>query len=193
MKKILPVACLSIVLSACGTVAKLDPSAALPTEEESIFILGVNPANFEVYIFPGEVRNGKFHKSSWRSAAAYGAPSQGYLVGKVKAGDILAITMVRYTNPDNIWAGRNFVPCNQVPTMVFKVPQGKVVYLGTVDYQVGRKSITIRYGNDIHAAQQYVAKTYPALQGELGPFSPEFMPMAGECSSDVYLPLYLKR
>ncbi|MCA0393449.1 MAG: hypothetical protein LCH70_04915 [Proteobacteria bacterium] len=181
---------LTAVAAGCTSFRAVEASAGMPGDE-TIFILGVSPAHYRVKVFPGTVRNGIFRESGLRLAAYYGAPRDGYVVGKAKPGDTLAITLVREVANEDDVLGRDFVPCAGLKTMVFKVPQSGVFYLGDVTYSPNRHQLEIRYSGDAGAAQSYLASRHPSLGSTLGTIEYELLPVQMACSTEIYIPIYL--
>ena len=189
--KFLPL-CLVGLLEACTSMGQLNESAKAPSQSESVFIIGVAPENYRISVFPGSVSNGIFWQSTIRSAAVYGAGKNGYVVGRASAGDVLAITNVRVVKGESSIWGADFAPCRERPTMVFKIPAGKVLYLGSVDYGFEGSMLHISYGNDLTAAQSYVQRTFPALTQPVESLAYELLPTSDGCSG-TYIPIYTHR
>ena len=179
-----------IFLSSCTSFRTLDENTSLKSNTESVFILGVKPENYRLFIFPGSVKNQVFHQNTFRPASVYGSAQDGYLVGKAQAGDTLAITMIRVVKDKNAVLGADFVACSQVKTMTFTIPEGKVIYLGDVDYKFEDKYLEVRYSKDLGSATRFIRKNYPKLQETVEPWSYELLPTNASCTSDTYIPVY---
>jgi len=158
---------MSIALSACGSFRILDKSAELQTDEESIFIIGVEPENFRIFVFPGEIIDKKFVKSIYRPSAVYGGANNGFVVGKARKGDTLAITRIRVVEYKEDLLGADFLACKKARTMVFNVPGGKVIYLGHVKYTYTDYKLHTEYSNDLESAKKYINDNYPKLYGRV--------------------------
>jgi hypothetical protein len=194
MKNVLFAGVASVLLAGCTSAFQLKDDAPAPSNDESVVILGVSDEHYQVSIFPGSIDKGVFVTTLIRPATVAGKSRNGYLVGKARANDIIAITLVRYKdNPDAILGFMDFVPCNGSNTMVFRVPHGKVVYLGSVDYRFNGRNLNIRYTNELEQAQRYIDSSFPALRGKVEHIAPEFMPMKASCNSTVYIPVYVSR
>ncbi|AEK63507.1 hypothetical protein [Collimonas fungivorans] len=193
MKRAGLVAGLLVLLNGCTSVGLLDGTTPAPTDNESIFIMGVTPDNYRVSLFPGSIKDGVFHQNIFRSAAVYAAAKDGYVIGKSSAGDVLAITNVRVVkDSSSVLQGANFKPCGNVKTMVFAVPKGKVIYLGDVAYQFVGQKVEVRYGQNIEAAQAYLDKNFPALRGKLEPLPVDLLPSQTSCTATpMYFPVYI--
>lgn len=194
MKRVGLVASLLALLNGCTSMGLLDGTTLAPTDNESIFIMGVAPDNYRVSLFPGSIKNGVFHQNIIRPAAVYAAAKDGYVVGKSSAGDVLAVTNVRVVKDSNsVFLGANFHPCGENKTMVFEVPRGKVIYLGDVEYTFAGQKIEVHYGQNMEAAQAYLDKNFPALRGKLEYLPVDLLPSRTPCIGTIYFPVYIPR
>lgn len=156
-----------------------------------MIMLGISPESYRVALFPGTVENGVFSQSLWHPTVAMGAPKDGYLVSKVKAGSTIAVTVVRHSpDPDAIFKGTNFVPCKGAKTMVFKVPRGKVAYLGSVTYRFAGDKLNIHSDNDLEGAKAYVAAHFPAMKDKVEFTAPDYLPTTASCNLIIAVPYY---
>jgi len=180
-----------------GCISTGRPSAKLsaPTEKQSVYVLGVVPSTNRLTVFPGNTSDGKFNRSKLLPANFYGNPQGGFIVGKAKAGQTLAVIMVRVTANENDILGWDFKPCGNLKTLVFEAPAGKVVYLGSIQYIVNGGDLDIKYSNDLEQARRYLANAYPALESHLEQGSFELLPTSQSCSSvnTIYVPTYTPR
>ena len=162
---------LSIVLSGCASIGRVETATNPPNETESIFVLGVSPPVARVSLSPGIIEAGKFDQDDWGMAVFMGLPENGYIIGKGAAGTSLAIMHVRMLSDTGAFFGSDFKPCgNSTKTLVFNVPDGKVIYLGNLAFtEVGRK-LAVTYSNDFQSAKQYVDTQYPGLKDRLEPY-----------------------
>src|SRR5438309_1943745 len=139
MNRLLPALIAGVVLAGCATgMHRIDSSASAPSNDESFVVLGVNDEHYHVVILRGSIdEHGAFVRSEMSLGALGGSPKDGYVVGRVNAGDVVAITGVSYHNdPKSLLSNGGFRACGGVKTMVFKVPSGKVAYLGNVNYRM---------------------------------------------------------
>jgi hypothetical protein len=141
-------------------------------------------------MFPGTVEYGRFSRLRWRNAVFAGNAKDGYVTGRVEAGSVIAITAVVKSTLNGWWNEGAFVPCRDSETMVFRVPNGKVVYLGSVAYSLEKGRLGIKYSNALPAAQEYVNSNFPALSGKVESISPVFMPTTERCQSTLVIPTY---
>lgn len=190
------------LLVSCASLGQLDGNAKAPTENESIFVMGISPDNYRVSLFPGSVEDGQFHQNPVRSAALYASARDGYVVGKATAGDVLGLANVKIVSDSGALLGPNYRACGDAKTMVFTVPKGKVIYLGDMGFfyksaNLPRESsLSIRYYQDLAAAQTYVDKNFPALKGRLESFEVEWKTHLRTCAAAggaIYIPIYINR
>ena len=194
MKPVLAIIMSFAALPGCTSLGRLDAKTNPPAENESIFVVGVTPSNHRISAFPGVVENGVFHQNKLSPAALYGAAKDGFIVGKASAGDVLALTNVRLVSDDSaLLLGRNFAPCETAKTFVFKIPEGKVIYIGSADYQFKDSRLEVRYRNDLQSAAKYIDENYPSLKGMVEYQEPQLLPTTTNCNpGPVYLPIYIK-
>lgn len=184
---------LMLATSACTSIGRLEKDASLNSQNESVIVLGVSPANYRVSIFPGTREAGVFYQNILRPAVVYGAAEDGFIVTKAAADETLAITNIRLVaNKESVY-GPDFAPCDGKMTMVFDVPAGKVLYLGSIEYEFAGKSLLIKYGQDIDTARKYVDANYPKLSGRLEPWPFEILPTTLKCNTTITVPVYLPR
>lgn len=192
-KTIIILSALAMLLSACVSLGRLDKNATLSSGQKSVFVLGVAPENFRLSIFPGSIDDGRFRQSPWRPAAIYGAAKNGYLVGEASAGETLAITLVQVVKDKDSIFGQHFVPCRNGKTMAFRIPRGRVIYLGDVQYEVAGGHLGMKYSQDIDAARKYIREYYPRLRGRLEPWKYRLLPTNAACQMSIYIPTYTAR
>lgn len=184
MRRIGWAAGLLALLAGCASGGLADRSVSMPTEKESIFILGVSPSHYRVRFFPAEISNGTFDLTAFSIPMVFGLPTDGYLVGKASAGDVLVLYVVQNMDrhpllPDN----PGFYACDGTRAMVFEAPKGKVVYLGDLEFREGSYGQPMQsiYGRDEKAARAYLEKNFPALRGKMEYIHPKFIPSRKEC------------
>jgi hypothetical protein len=155
------------LLCGCESLGRLESSAA-PTADYTIFVIGLKPEAVKLMFSPGRIQNGAFRQDPMAIAAFNGKPENGYIVGRTKAGDPLALMMA-----DWLPSGRtmslhpSFWACGGKETLVFDTPKNTVLYLGELEYD--HKSRHFTYRSDIERAREYVDKHHPALKGRLAP------------------------
>lgn len=192
MKKIAP-ALLALALVGCGTTAVLEPGSTKTIEpDESLIVLGVNPG-YRVVVFPGEIVGGQFKQGGFSQAVINGAATDGYVVAKARAGQVLGLTSVS-AQGEGLF-GRAYTACGGARVPVFHVPKGQILYLADIRYEPsGGRSLNIRYEDRFEAAAAFVRKQYPQFQGTMQRTRVEALPMAGICQPNIiYIPIYVGR
>ena len=184
MKSALLAAFACLLLHGCAT--PLDRSTQLPGPDESLLVLGANRP-YSIMLIHGSIENGEFSPSSSRPPAIKGQPTDGYVTGRAKAGSLLALTTVSSIQPNGIMMDTTWSPCQMPAIMLFTVPPGKVIYLGSVEFagSSGRPGLAMGYENRLAQAQQYVDTAFPALSGKLEYVAPDFVPHAARCRFDM--------
>jgi hypothetical protein len=160
MLKRFAAALIFLCCAGCIQPGNLAQTAAAPNSGQTYFIMGVRPSNLEVMFFEGEIKNGIFDGYAPQSAKFRGAPTDGYIVGSVKAGGTYAITELllddgRYTCDRN------------VRVLAFTAPAGKVIYLTHANYKTFGSGIGVDYRSDIEGARAFLATHYPQLADRL--------------------------
>jgi hypothetical protein len=181
-----------LLLAGCTTFRAVDHDATV-APGQTFFVMGVNSDHYRVKVFPGHVSNGIFHEDVLGMSAVFGAPTDGYLVGKAAPGDVLAITMVRHVNDTSDFLGQDFIPCLNARTMVFTVPDKHVVYLGDIDYQFDSTGLRVAYADKLDTAAAWLASHYPKLGDAPQHVDYELLPTALGCSHTIYVPVYVRR
>jgi hypothetical protein len=112
------IALLVSVLMGCATSKGIiERNSGLPGENESVIVVGIAPANNHILFFPGAVKNGVFAQNNFKGSPLFGRPSEGFLVGKVAAGQTLGLTMVQVTPYEKSLAfAKQFSPCGEAKT-----------------------------------------------------------------------------
>lgn len=149
---------LSVALLAVSAIAQ-EKEISFDPDREAIFVMGVSPA-YRTFVFSGKLDNGRFKSFMFTPARFNQLPTEGYMVGRAKADEILAITQV-----DVILDGRlkQFYPCGETPTPTFQVKAGQVVYVGDVKFRASEAGVAPVYGENEEAARRFMAKYHPTL------------------------------
>jgi hypothetical protein len=169
----------------------VDKTATLNSNDESIFIIGVAPESYRILIFPGEVIDGKFKQNQWRGATVYGAADKGFLVGKAAAGETLAILIVQAAEKKGALTTNNFKACSAKKTITFKIPSGKVIYLGNLAYQLDGDLLRVHYHQDLASAQKYMDDNYPSVHGKVEQSDFDILPTIASCAKGSTVPMYI--
>lgn len=188
MKKVIFLLSMTLLLSACTSMGRLAKDARLDSDKESVFVIGVAPENYRISVFPGSIKDGRFHQNQIRSAAVFGAPENGFVVGKASVGDTLAVTNIRVVKDKSDVLGADFTACNDAKTMVFNIPGGKVLYLGNVEYKFGNKQLTVKYRQDLDSAKKFINENYPNLRGRLQSWDYQLLQTNASCTNTIYVP-----
>jgi hypothetical protein len=167
----------SLYVAACAPLAGhgvLKPGETAVAEDESIVVIGVRQPYYEVN-FKTIDYNGP--KNTPSNRWLIGAPSDGYLVGRVAAGITMEGTSVRRTlNSEKGLFGKVYYPCGGGDKAVFDIPRGKVLYIGDFDFSRSESQevlpnsvlkLFFEYDNNIAAARAYLKKSYPGLAERL--------------------------
>ncbi|MEA3194887.1 MAG: hypothetical protein QOD26_3220 [Betaproteobacteria bacterium] len=185
---------LIVLLAGCTSVGTVDKDVAPPKGDEVLYVMGVSPENHRIQIMDGDVEYGLFkpNKLAMR-ARLYSAPTDGYVVWKGTQSEALAVSMVRVVKEKDDILGLDFRACGEQRTMVFRAPAGKVVYVGDVAYQFRGKSLSVRYNNDLKAAQAFVERNYPQLKAHVTQGKFELLPTSNPCAAGggVTVPIYI--
>jgi hypothetical protein len=192
--KLCSLSVLILLLAGCTSMGQLGRNTAPPSQNESIFILGVSPANHRVSFFRGSVDDGRFVQNLFLPSVLYSAAVDGFVVGRAAAGDVIAVTIVRVVSSENsVLLGSNFSPCGEAKTIVFRVPAGKVAYLGSVEFAFSESELKVWHGSELERAQAYVASRFPALSGRVEYVPFELLPVKAACGGKTYVPVYVPR
>lgn len=178
--KLLTALSLISLLGACAT-GEVTPGNANLAPGETFFVLGVRPENIQVHIYPGKVQGGFFYLNEMRSAVVGGTAPDGYIVGKAKAGDVLAITeIVVLKNANNVF-GKNLSPCGLAKTIVFQVPADKVIYLTDVGFRPTGDGMSPDFREDLPGARAYLESHYSPFAARLESHVYQLLPTAQPC------------
>lgn len=177
------IACAAFLLAACTNFGRIGPEAPPPGEDESIIVLGARPANFSFTMFPAREKEGKVIAGNGAMAAISGVPKEGYLVGRAKAGDLLAL--VYFYRVDASGAGVPFTgvwTCDDSRAKTFVVPKGKVIYVG--DAVMAPDGTSVRQAYNLGAARAHLDANYPRLAGRLEHWETAMKGVWIECAGD---------
>jgi hypothetical protein len=174
-----------------GTVLKADSVTLSP--DESVVVLGVKSPGFRVMLFPVSVENERFTVSPFDSAVVNGSPTHGYVVAKVKAGQMLGLTRIVAPDADALLGGI-FSPCGDNRGLIFEAPRaGRVVYLTDVEYARNGSRLEIRYSSEWDRAQSHMKQHFSSLAAPLEKHEFHLMNGARSCESALTIPVYITR
>jgi len=160
-------------------MGRADRDADPPSANESYVILGLQPQNTQVNVFRGWISDGVFHQNPLLPATFAGEPEGGFVVTRSSAGEAVAITNVVVYSKNALFP-RLLVPCEGSKTVVFTVPAGKVIYIGSVRYESIAGGVAPRFGNEFDAARAFMTTHYPKLADTLEQGRFDLMPAEGQ-------------
>ena len=156
--------------------------------------MGVKSPGFRVMLFPVSVKEGKFSVSPFDNAVVNGLPTDGYLVAKVKAGQMFGVTRIVAPKGAAL-LGDMFSPCDNNRGLVFEAPRaGQVVYLTDVEYVRDGNRLEVRYTNEMERAQGYMTQRYSRMAGNLNKQEFQLMDATKSCGpTTITIPVYIRR
>lgn len=119
-------------------------------DREGIFVVRVSPADVNVIAFSGKVVDGRFKSFLFTPARFTGTPVDGYIVGKAKVGEVVAVTDV---------GSRSL--CADGTAVTFQVKAGQVAYVGDVAHTPTEKSFTAEVSDDFDGAREFMRRVHP--------------------------------
>lgn len=119
-------------------------------DREGVFVVRVSPADVNVIAFSGKVVDGRFRSFLFTPARFTGMPDDGYIVGKAKVGEVVAITDV----------GSRAL-CADGTAVTFDVKAGQIAYVGDVTHTPTEKSFAAEVSDDLEAARGYMRRAHP--------------------------------
>lgn len=172
-----------VFLAGCNSMGAIRQNASMPSADESVLIVGIAPADFNLGFFRGETHNGVFNVDKGAMASVMGHPEDGYLVGRVPAAKALAITVVVH-RLDTV-RQYAFDACGSMKTHTWQIPAGKVLYVG--DFEVIRhgQTVSVKSGVDLEKVKAYLRTHHPALESRVEVLPSTLMPTARECTGKV--------
>ncbi|CAA0109291.1 Uncharacterised protein [BD1-7 clade bacterium] len=171
-----------------GTVT---PETSVDIAKESVFVVGVSPENYRVMFWPGSLSERGFWPSSMRNAVLYANPEGGYVVGKAKIGDIVALTMTRIVSDKSDIYGVDYGACEGSETIVFKVPARKVIYITDIAYKWSEDGLLTKYSDGYEKAKIYIDSKFPKLKNRLEKWEYSMQPTSRPCKTEIYIPVQI--
>ena len=160
---------LAAACASCTMTTRVDKNASL-SQDESIFVVGSAPENFRIWFMRADIveKDGTttVKQDVLGIPLLVANPENGFLVGKVRGGDTIAITGVRMVRANETF-GPGGTACGGSKTMVFSAPAGKVVYVGNAEFGLQGRQVFASYSNDYAAARKHIDANYPNLRGKL--------------------------
>lgn len=152
-------------------------------KRHGLFVLKVSPAGKQTILFNGKAGPDGFRFSGFTPARYTGFPAEGYLIGRAKAGETVAL--------HNVGAA---YACAGNETVAFRVDAGQVLYLGDVDLQTADGQLVIRaIARDSEGAKAYLASAAPELVPLLQDAQPQRLKVTRKCPKPgpdfIYIPV----
>ncbi len=157
-----------LVAGCAQMFGQLDPGYRVTPAGDTVFVMGVEPANYKVVLWPGNVDQDLFViEDMWKNAAHLDAPRNGYVVGNANPNDHVGVKEVWLMSEDGKRVTMSHRYCQGRKTPVFATTAGKVVYLGDYRFAVKDGLITYEYTRNLEKARAFVDANYPKLTGLL--------------------------
>jgi len=165
LKLLLTILGVSILFSGCSH--KLNKNYALKKDsKESVFVMGVNSNKFALILHPGDVKNESF-SSKGLSAAFMGRSENGYIINSTEGNNHIGFKYIAAISEETDQIIFQQPICDGIKTPVFKVPEGKVVYVGDVNLQYADGKIEYKMDSNFEKAEKFINENYPNLKGKL--------------------------
>ncbi len=151
---------------------------------EGIFIFGVKPAHLMSNFFPiKRTREDVYKETMFKPVRYRGLPIDGYVIGRAKAGEWVALTSV---TGERRQVGLTLVEqvyplCRDVPAI--RVEAGQVIYFGDLFFfeKPDLRAIAVGHRQDTASALDFVARKHPVLRERFQVGTPEFLDRKGKC------------
>lgn len=179
---------------AVGTTSVFKGDVVPLSPDEAVVVFGVKSPGFRVMLFPVSVKEGQFSVSPFDNAVVNGFPTDGYLVAKVKAGQMFGVARV-VAPKGTALLGDIFSPCGNNRGLVFQAPRaGQVVYLTDVEYLRDGNRLEVRYTNELERAERYMKQRYSSMAGNLSKHEFQLMDATKSCGpTTITIPVYVGR
>lgn len=187
---------IATALVGCTSLGRLERDHPPPDQSETVYVLGLSPENYRVFIFPGEIKEETYHQNLWVAASYYGGSVDGYIIAKAKAGDTLGITAISSHSTDNSLLGRNFLACGDQKTITFTATPGGVIYLGDVIFSEAEDKLEYFLRNNFAAAKRNLESKHPRLGSLLTQQDYTLHRTNNVCQKDkyfIYVPVHLPK
>jgi hypothetical protein len=156
----------------------------------SVIVLGVHP-RYRVQVFEGDNDGDKWLRNPMMTTLNV-HPEDGYIVAKVRPRSGGKNYGVGGILPEGI-GGDLFFPCAGRKTVTFEAPEGKVVYVGNINYERNGKGVSFEVSSDISAARAHLQQKYPLLAEKLvnGGFSVKELSNTS-CTTTLVVPIFIR-
>ncbi|MCB4361382.1 hypothetical protein [Quatrionicoccus australiensis] len=167
----------SVLVSGCALrpVGIIDDRSTAPSDAEAVVVHGMKQPGFRYVFVKGKIENGMFQQTK-HVGVLIDKPTNGYLVGKIEAGDVIALILAGRTEREDNGPNHFSLGCG-TPVRVFTVPGGKVSYLGDAAMSIIRdREVRFTYSDDFQNAKSYIDASFPALKNRLEPIASQVVP-----------------
>src|SRR5258705_3284182 len=127
--KLVIVCVVTALLSGCGAPVVMNKDSEGPGPDESVIVLGLRPDGTHLRFKEGTADRGHARTKPFSGFPFAGPPKDGYLVGKVKAGQLIILSEITAAGSA---IGALFKMCGSQRGLVFEVPAGQIAYVTDV-------------------------------------------------------------
>lgn len=166
----------SILVSGCALrpVGVIDEGTTAPSNAEAVVVHGMKQPEFRYVFIKGKIENGMFEKTK-HVGVLIDKPVNGYLVGKIEAGDVIALIQAGRNERQGNGPNSFSLGCG-MPVRVFTVPGGKVSYLGDATISIIQdRELRVAYSDNFQDAKNYIDASFPALKNRLEPIASQIV------------------
>lgn len=169
LRRIAGVMMVAVLCAGCTGLqwGRADSDATITSPKDAYVVFGVQPELAKVSLFVGEFLSGSFKQDRLPSASFIGFPEDGYVVTRVSPDTAYAVTYVTLYATGNELLVPPLVPCAGAKTIAFKVPAGKVLYVGDVKYLKAGSGAVPEFSAKFDTAKRYMDTHYPNLSRNL--------------------------
>jgi hypothetical protein len=169
----------SVSLFGCASPEPITNDYDGPGPEEAVVVLGVRPDGTRLNFSNSRVQGQGVWQGSIYQIEYEGLSKDGYIVGRTKGGQTLALTHVAAAGSR---IGALFSPCGGQRTLVFEVPKGEVVYVTDIELErLEFNKLGVRYSEDLTKAREYVRANFPRLRQPVRKIPARVLPTQGMC------------
>lgn len=168
----------SALISGCALrpIGVIDERSASPSDAEAVVVHGMKQPEFRYVFVKGKIENGMFQQTK-HVGVMVDKPVNGYIVGKLEAGDVIALIQAGRTERQDNGGPNSFRLGCGMPVRVFTVPGGKVSYLGDAAISiVQERELRVAYSDNFQDAKNFIDASFPALKGRLEPIASQVVP-----------------
>lgn len=185
------------LLSGC-TFSQVDKQYTLK-EKDTIYVIGINSQDeipserFEFVLWSADNHGDAYTiENAWKRASYADAPKDGYIVGHTSNEDYIGFqSLYLYSeNKKHLVFQQRF--CRGIKAPVFKVPLGKVVYVGDLNLKFEEGIMKYSLTSDIEKANQFVNQNYPNLKNKLESTEVELLYPTQSCTREAsFVPIFI--